>query len=349
MGNIPTGSIRGVSIHERPESKLPFQVRWREEGRQRARSFKTEREAIRWEGRVRDRLAMGAHAPDEPSRMPLKDWVARWIDAYGPGWAERTRVQRADLLDRLVVPMIGGVRLRDLGRTRIVTYRRDLLTRGKTPKTVNATLRVLSACLKDAEGEGLIPANPLRGLSPLPEALVERRAIPPDVVRALVAAMPTGRDRLIVALLCYAGLRPSEIRGLRWGDIQERAVSVARAAGLTSITQTKTGVVRAVPIRPELAVVLETVERGEAGELVAPGGRGGLLSWHNWCGRVWQPARDKLGVDYVPYEGRHTYASTLIVVENLPSVQVAQWMGHSKPSMTVDTYSHLFTLRDSSR
>jgi integrase len=279
--------------------------------------------------------------------MRLEEWTERWVDAYGPAWAERTRIQRGDILDRHVDPVIGGVRLRDLGRKRLVTYRRDLLTRGASAKTVNAVLRVLSACLKDAEGEGLIPGNPLRGVRPLDEPPVQRRAIPADVVEQLVAAMPTDRDRLIVALISYAGLRPSEVRALTWGDITDHAVSVTKAAGLTRVKGTKTGSIRAVPIRPALATVLGTVERGGAAELVAPGDRGGLLDWHNWSGRVWRPAREALGVDYVPYEGRHTYASTLIG-ENVQPLQVAHWMGHAKPTMTLDTYGHLFNLRDSS-
>ena len=349
LAYIHAGRLVRVSIRERPDRTLPFEVRWREEGRHRSRAFKTEKEAIRWEGKVAARVALGAHAPEEPSRIPLEEWTERWVDVYGPAWAERTRIQRADIIDHHVDPYIGGVKLRDLGRKRLVTYRRDLLSAGASAKTVNAVLRVLSACLKDAEEEGLIPANPLRGVKPLEEEPVVRRAIPLPVVRRLVAAMPTRRDRLIAALLCYAGLRPSEIRALLWSDIHPRAISIARAAGLTKIKPTKTGAVRAVPIRPELARVLKTITRGADNALVAPGERGGLLSWHNWSARVWTPARETVGVDYIPYEGRHTYASTLIITEGVDPVQVSRWMGHSKPSMTLDTYSHLFTLRDSSR
>lgn len=338
-----------MSIRERTgRPNFPYEVRWREEGRHRSRGFRTEKEAVRFEGKVADRLALGAHAPEEPSRAPLEDWIDRWVDSYGPAWAERTLIQRTQVLDSHVVPMIGGVRLLDLGRKRLVTYRTDLLTRGRSPKTVNAVLRVLSACLKDAEREGLIPANPLRGLSPLPEPPVERRAIPMDIAAALVDAMTTDRDRLIVALICYAGLRPSEVRALRWRDIHDGAVSVTRAAGLTQIKRTKSGTVRAVPITPELRAVLERIPRGKPDALVAPADRGGLLDWHNWTARQWRDARDAVGVDFVPYEGRHTYASVLIAEGESP-LQVAQWMGHAKSTMTLDTYGHLFTLRESSR
>ena len=88
-----------MSITERSDRPdRPYVVRWREEGRHRSRAFATEKDAIKWEGKVQDRLAQGAHAPDEPSRMRLEDWTERWVDAYGPAWAERTRIQRGDIL-----------------------------------------------------------------------------------------------------------------------------------------------------------------------------------------------------------------------------------------------------------
>lgn len=335
-----------MSIHERTNTKYPYQVRWREEGRQRARSFRTEKEAIVWEGKVTDRLSLGAHAPEEPSRMRLDEWRERWIDVYSPRWAERTLLMRADLIDRHVTPHLGGVRLRDLGRRRIATWQRDLLNRGATPATVNAVTRVLSACLKDAAAEGLVPANPCKGLKPLEQPPVNRRAIPPDTVADLIKQMPTDRDALITGLLCYAGLRPSEIRALRVSDVQGGAVSVSRAAGLKAVKATKTGNVRAVPVRDELAPLIATVD-GADGDLIAPGLRGGLLDWHNWTARVWKPARERAGVDYIPYEGRHTYAS-LLIDEGWSVVQVSAWIGHSNPNTTLRHYAHLFSRRESS-
>lgn len=343
-----SGRIRRMSIRERPDRTLPFEVRWRDEGRHRSRAFATEKEAIRWEGKVAERLAMGAHAPEEPSRMRLDEWRVRWLDVYGPRWAERTILMRADLVERHITPHLGGVRLRDLGRQRVASWQRDLLARGASAATVNAVTRVLSACLKDAAAEGLIPANPCKGLRPLEQPPVDRRAIPLDVVARLVDAMPMTRDRLIAGLLCYAGLRPSEIRALRWADLDGGVVSVTRAAGLRTIKRTKTGGVRAVPIRAELARLIE-LHRFEAlgggDDLVAPGLRGGLVDWHNWSARVWGSARRHVGVDYVPYEGRHTYAS-LLIDEGWSIVQIAAWLGHANPTTTLRHYSHLFSHRE---
>jgi integrase len=214
-----------------------------------------------------------------------------------------------------------------------MTYRHEL-TRRATPATVNAVMRVLSACLSTAVEEGLIPANPCRGIRPIPSPPADRRPIPLEVVDALLERTE-GRDRLIVALLCYAGLRPGEVRALRWQDVGSDALYVGRSAGQRGVKSTKTGGVRAVPLRPELAAALADArafshasERG--GALVAPGARGGLLSWHNWLSRVWRPARD----------------ASLLIAEGRSVVEVAAWMGHASATTTLRHYAHLFALRD---
>lgn len=35
----------------------------------------------------------------------------------------------------------------------------------------------------------------------------------------------------LVSVLAYAGLRPGELRALRWGDVRERTILVQRGAG----------------------------------------------------------------------------------------------------------------------
>ena len=40
------------------------------------------------------------------------------------------------------------------------------------------------------------------------------------------------RDATLISVLSYAGLRPGEALGLRWGDIRERTLLVQRAISL---------------------------------------------------------------------------------------------------------------------
>jgi len=65
------------------------------------------------------------------------------------------------------------------------------------------------------------------------------------------------RDQALVSLLAYAGLRPGEALGLRWGDIGERTILVERAISHGEEKSTKTRATRSVrmvkPLKSELA------------------------------------------------------------------------------------------------
>lgn len=334
-----------MSVHFRSDRPgLPWQVKWREGGRQRSESFKTERHARRHDARMQVRAEQGAHAPPEPSRMVLTDWITRWVETFGPQWAASTHRTRGNTIDAHLIPHAGDIRLKDLGRARIRDVRAAMLTAGRTPDTVNHTIRVLSAALGAAVDEGLLPGNPCRGLKPLPVPPVDRDPIDAVTLDAVTALMATPRDRAVVAFLFHAGLRPGELRGLRWRDIQPAGLVVRRAMGDAGVKETKTGVARVVPVREAVRLAVDELRengRVEPDGLVIRGDHGGPLDWGNWTARVWKPAVAAVTrARIVPYQGRHTYASALIHDGHSP-VEVAAWMGHADVGTTLRHYAHL--------
>ena len=331
-----------ASIH-RDGERSPWKVTWREEGRQRSRRFVDRNSAVKFHADLIKRRELGAHAAPEASRMTLREFMERWFDSDGAEWELSTRRQRAWIADRHIDGQVGGVRLRDLGVSRIKDWRMDLVRTGRSANTINAASRVLSACLTAAVGEGLIPANPILSpaIRPIPQAPAERRAIPLDDVETIRARMTTDRDRAIVSTLAYAGLRPGELVALRRSDIRESTIFVGRSYGAAGIKGTKTGSVRAVPVADALREDLQRVARdGQPDGFLFPGDRGGPLNWRNWNRRVWVPAVESIGADWVPYECRHTYASVLIR-SGMDVVTVAHQLGHANPTTTLRVYAHL--------
>jgi integrase len=325
-----------MSIQKRTDRPdLPWRVRWLEEGRHRSTSFRTRREAVAFEANAgRERVPVQVSTVEE--------WALRWVDTHGPGWERSTLEQRARVLDRHVLPYLGGAQLVGLTRMRLREWKRDLLRDGRSANTVNSVSRVLSAALTAAADEGLIASNPLLGMRALPQSPSEVVPVPLPVVRAIQEAMPQERDRRVVALMAYAGLRPGEVRALRWADVGERSIWVGRAQGVGGVKVAKSAKQgRAVQIRRELAVEM-VVDPAQAGTLVTPGDRGGVLDWHNWANRVWRPTLAGLGVHgFVPYSLRHSYAS-LRIAEGATVVEVAAEMGHASPVTTLRHYARLF-------
>ena len=76
---------------------------------------------------------LGAPAAGEASPMTLTEWFDRWVAAYGRAVEENTLDNRTVAIDAHLTPLLGGVRLRDLGRARLIDYRRDALDAGRTP------------------------------------------------------------------------------------------------------------------------------------------------------------------------------------------------------------------------
>jgi integrase len=61
----------------------------------------------------------------------------------------------------------------------------------------------------------------------------------------------------------------------------------------------------------------------------------------NSVGYLWRKTRNAVGVDYLLHQLRHFYASGLIN-ENCDVVTVQRALGHSSPSVTLNTYAHLW-------
>jgi integrase len=342
-----------MSIHRRTHaSGVSYVVRYREGDRNRSRAFRTKRDAQAFDTEQTRRKRMGAHAPAEPSPMLLEDYLVRWIATSGPTWETSTLKRRAPMLDRWVLPYIGDVPLRELGRARVSEFRAEIVRAGSPPVNTNNVLRVLSAALGDAVKDNLIPGNPCSKLGKMPEPPTERQAFHPQTVPEMIAAMPTPRDRMIVAIGAYAGLRPGEIVALRWMDIADGVIHVQRSVQDGRVKLTKGLHSRTVPVDAELERVLRANVPEDAipDDLIALPIRGEFLNWGIWTKRVWHPAitappkpdgTGGLGMKGIPYDLRHTAASTWIIRDGLDLLTVAARLGHGA-EVTLRHYAHLF-------
>lgn len=329
-----------MSIHPRTtKSGTVWDVRWSDGGKQRSRSFPDKDQAVAYDAERKRMKRMGAFAPVEPSGQPLSKFLERWFRTGQ--WATTTTRSRAQLVDRWVVPFIGDVPLRELGRARVRDFRAEIIRAGSPPTNTNNVMRCLSAALGVACDEGLIPVNPCLNLGTVPAPKPQRRAYPPEVTDALLDAMPTDRDRAIFLLLLDAGLRPAEVVGLQWKDVDGDVLTVYDSIQSGDRTATKTEVFRAVPIEPRLADALAVLPHFHDDDPVVPGDRGAPLNWKMWTRRVWGPAKRKVGTDAVPYSMRHTRVHTLIVERGVDVATAASVMGHT-PRTLMEHYLTLF-------
>jgi len=235
-----------------------WEVRWRENGRHRSRSFSKKADAERFARRVQSARELGEVLDFDRGKETVAEFIERWWREYAVvKLEENTRKGYAQVWDKHLRKRIGGYRLRDVTPAVVYRVKAELLTKKVGAPTVRKALALLSGMFRCAvewdridrnpvRDVGMGAAKPSRHVRPLAPATVE-------AMRARLLADGAERDAAIVSVLAYSGLRPEEVRGLRWSDVGERTLLVERAAAGSGIKATKTGAIRSVRLLAPLA------------------------------------------------------------------------------------------------
>ena len=189
---------------------------------------------------------------------------------------------------------------------------------------------------------GRIPNNPIGSMRCTRVSRKRNvRPLPDSQIASYLGALD-GTDRLLVSLIAYAGIRPSEALAIRWSDVGASRLTVDEATdGRGGIKDTKTHESRSVPLGPALLSLIreEYMRQGRPApnELIL-GKAWSDATYRSWVRYVWRKVEPNL--DVRPYDLRHTFVSRLIQ-EGHSVVEVARIAGHS-PAVCLSTYAHLF-------
>lgn len=265
-----------------PATGQPRRVYRSFETRKAARAFVENRRAAARKGDVVD-----------PSREPLGDYVAFWLDTVAEGHVRAVTLSSYRYLAaRYVVPYIGGLPIADIDLDVIAAWQATLRDAKLSKRTRQLALGVVRQALDFAVSGRRLPFNPAAlhrfgkhetapptkarnggrraGAVVIPEAPkaaarhnAARKAMPLDAVRAFLAAAKGNPHEALFNALFFLGLRPSEALALRWRDVKRSAVRVEQgvryvAGGAWEFTPTKTGDVREVPVPDVLQPMLRT-------------------------------------------------------------------------------------------
>ncbi len=147
----------------------------------------------------------------------------------------------------------------------------------------------------------------------------------------------------MVVFAAATGLRPSELFGLEWRDVDREAgvVYVRRAFANGRLKQTKTRLSnRAVPLQAKALEALDQLQPSENPILFA-NTRGGRIDFRSFGRGHWKPAQRRAGIDPLRglYDLRHTYA-TFALRAGVPVFAISRFMG-SRIAMIDYHYGHL--------
>lgn len=155
------------------------------------------------------------------------------------------------------------------------------------------------------------------------------------------------RDATLISVLAYAGLRPGEALGQRWGEIRERTVLIQRPVSLGEEADTKRRQHRTVrllaPLASDLLSWRMAAGRPDGNQLVFPGKDGQpwtQAAYQSWRRRAFKRAIHAALLGHArPYDLRHSSAS-LLLHEGRSVIYVARQLGHDA-RLTLTRYGHV--------
>lgn len=341
-----------------------------QDGERHIQTFSRKKEADEFRATVGVDVRQGVHTPPNKSTtiaQAAEDWI-KFIELEG---RERSTVEQyRDHVTHHINPRLGREKLAKLTTPRINKLRDDLLA-DLSRVQAKKVLTSLKALLKDAKRRGNVAQNVALDVSIGADKRGKRKLVvgvdipTPDEIRRIIQTA-AGKHRPLLLTLIFTGIRSSELRGLRWQDVDLKRGELhvrqrADQYGEIGKPKSESGD-RTIPLGPLVLNALKewklACPKGALG-LVFPNGKGNLESHANIIRRTLCPVQVAAGVvkgkEAAKYRGmhalRHFYASWCINREKdgglgLPLKTVQARLGHASIVMTSDVYGHLFPRDD---
>ena len=244
-----------------------------------------------------------------------------------------TRKDAAGLVNARLLPTFGSLPLDRITRAGVTRWFDEYsLT---APGGANRALNLLSRILNHAILCGHMQTNPARRIKRNTRPKLTR-FLSRDEVRRLHLALDRhvrtrpsrARQADVILLLLLTGCRKSEIRTLRWRDVDGDTLNLADA---------KSGPRRVFLNAPARAILERQPRSGSAYVFPSPRNPARPL-YRNLS--LWYLVRKEAGIEDVRiHDLRHTFASHA-VLRGVPLPVVSRLLGHKRPSMTL-RYAHV--------
>jgi integrase len=346
-------------------------------GKRRLKTFAKKKDADQFAANATVEVREGTHVADRDT-VTVGKAGALWIASGENNGLERSTIkQRRQHLALHIEPFIGDTLLSKLTVPAIREFEDKLRQEGRSPVVTKKVLTSLGSILSDANERGLATRNPVRdirggrnGRDRRQEKRQKRRLevgvdIPTrDEVKSLLSVLE-GNWRALLLTAVFTGMRSSEVRGLRWQDVDFKQSEIRinqRVDEFGEIGPPKSSAgIRVIPVPPLVVNALKEhrLRQGDRSSTVFANQDGDPRTHTNLINKGLIPAMVRAGVvdgdGKAKYSGlhslRHFYASWLINRKEdgglgLPPKMVQERLGHSSIVMTMDTYGHLFPRAD---
>jgi integrase len=268
-----------------------------------------------------------------------------WLEDYIKSMRKASTYERYNqLLRDYILPAFSKMELADINRGDV----RDFISRMNLNLSSSSVLvmrDVISGVFNHAIDDEIITVNPCSGI--LKRMKLERRSKPKinpytkEEMNQFLEFCRQSYSAKYPLFLCAfkTGLRIGELLALEWKDIdfKKKKIAVGKSFRRGVVGETKTGKDRKVDMTDQLCKVLQGLH-SERKRVEIVFHESGKRIPQNTLRRLFSRITDNASMRKIRFHDiRHTYGS-LMVSSGAALNYVKEQMGHSKISITVDTY-----------
>jgi integrase len=355
MSRKRRGNSEG-SIQQRQNGRWRVQVSI--QGKRLSFSAKTRSECQQWLKNTQHQMDAGVTFVG--AKQTLLEYLDGWLVSIKTVIRPHTWSQYSSGVHFHIAPILGNITLKDLQADMIQQFYEFKLKLGAGKRTVEILHSILHRALEQAVKMGIIGRNPTDATNPPRPSEKEMKFLDESQVSQLLLAAKGDRDEALYFLAIATGLRQSELLGLQWSDLdwQKQTLTVQRQAkregrndGYFAPLKTRSGRRTLVLGKKMIERLREHYDRQRLEirlgknwknlDLIFPSTTGTPQNQANLY-RHFLGLVERAGLPRIRFHDlRHTAAS-LMLNHGVPVIIVSRRLGHSKVSITLDIYGHMF-------
>jgi integrase len=290
-----------------------------------------------------------------------EQWLAQYRADAENGIYSLTSVDTyGDHLRNHVLPTLGSLRLFEV-KTPVVNALCQAKLKSYSLSLAKHTKAVISNVMTFAVQAGAVERNPAREVAPLTERRAKNKkqkpkALTADQVIDFLTKLDSDEEARtrdlpdLVRFFIATGERRGEALGALWSDFDQEAQSLTMTGNIVQVrgkgtvrnkgkSETSN---RTIPL-PDWCVQMLKDRHASLGSVdpdrpIFPNSQGGYINASNLTNRYWVPFRERAGYEWVTFHTFRKTVGTLLDEAGLTARQIADVLGHSHPSMTLNNY-----------
>lgn len=356
MGKDLKGKELGVGISQRKDGL--YTARFTDSrGKRVQRYFKKLQECRNW---IADAQFEEEHGNiNASSKMTVDAWFEYWVtEIKGKTVRWSTLNSYRNQHKNTISPIIGKMLLTDVKPMHCQNILNIMDDKGYSGGTMQRTKGTMSTMFSDAVDNGLVSSSPVTKSVKCPKKLGKNNRV--LTIREQKMFLEEAKNRANYehySFILQTGLRSSELRGLRWEDVdfEKRLIHVRRNVAhdprknkfIVGDLKTSNGK-RDIPMTGEAYKILQSIKKRTPKKMVSFEfsdhiflNCNGFLSTNSTYDKCLNRICDKIGIEKISMHTlRHTFATRCIESGMKPKT-LQKILGHSNISITMDLYVHV--------